>query len=186
MKKYFLIIVCILVLFIIVGCDSKKEITGRWYYSDTVNMFLRDDKTCDLISNGKKEDELCTWKYENNKLTIQTNSYTLTGRYHVQSDIITISNRTFYRDLDMAIEKAKEEKKKTAEKNKLKNVIVPDVRGMTINAARETLQKNGFTVAKDVEYITDDEIGKNLVVKTSPSIGREIKKGTEIILFVSQ
>ena len=65
------------------------------------------------------------------------------------------------------------------------NVIIPDVSKMSIVEAEKALKKQGFEVATDVEYIGDDEIEKGLVVKTSPSIGREVKKGTEIILYES-
>ena len=68
---------------------------------------------------------------------------------------------------------------------KVPNVVIPDVSKMSVIEAEKTLRKQGFDVAKDIEYIGDDEIEKGLVVKTSPSIGREVKKGTEIILYVS-
>ncbi len=68
---------------------------------------------------------------------------------------------------------------------KVPNVIIPDVSKMTVVEAEKTLRKQGFEVAKDIEYVGDDEIEKGLVVKTSPSIGREVKKGTEIILYES-
>ena len=65
------------------------------------------------------------------------------------------------------------------------NVVIPDVSKMTVIEAEKALKKQGFEVATEVEYIGDDEIEKGLVVKTSPSIGREVKKGTEIILYES-
>ena len=68
---------------------------------------------------------------------------------------------------------------------KVPNVVIPDVSKMSVIDAEKTLRKQGFDVAKDIEYIGDDEIEKGLVVKTSPSIGREVKKGTEIILYES-
>lgn len=68
---------------------------------------------------------------------------------------------------------------------KVPNVVIPDVSKMSVIEAEKTLRKQGFEVAKDVEQIGDDEIEKGLVVKTSPSIGREVKKGTEIILYES-
>ena len=68
---------------------------------------------------------------------------------------------------------------------KVPNVVIPDVSKMTVIEAEKTLRKQGFEVAKDIELIGDDEIEKGLVVKTSPSIGREVKKGTEIILYES-
>ena len=68
---------------------------------------------------------------------------------------------------------------------KVPNVVIPDVSKMTVIEAEKVLRKQGFDVARDIEYIGDDEIEKGLVVKTSPSIGREVKKGTEIILYES-
>ncbi len=65
------------------------------------------------------------------------------------------------------------------------NVEIPDVSKMTVIEAEKILRKQGFDVARDIEYIGDDEIEKGLVVKTSPSIGREVKKGTEVILYES-
>ena len=68
---------------------------------------------------------------------------------------------------------------------KVPNVVIPDVSKMSVIEAEKTLRKQGFDVARDIEYVGDDEIEKGLVVKTSPSIGREVKKGTEIILYES-
>ncbi len=65
------------------------------------------------------------------------------------------------------------------------NVIIPDVSKMTVVEAEKALKKQGFEVATEIEYIGDDEIEKGLVVKTSPSIGREVKKGTLITLYES-
>ena len=68
---------------------------------------------------------------------------------------------------------------------KVPNVVIPDVSKMTVVEAEKILHKQGFEVAKDIELIGDDEIEKGLVVKTSPNIGREVKKGTTIILYES-
>ena len=65
------------------------------------------------------------------------------------------------------------------------NVVIPDVSKMSVIEAEKILRKQGFDVATEIEYIGDDDIEKGLVVKTSPSIGREVKKGTEIILYES-
>ncbi len=65
------------------------------------------------------------------------------------------------------------------------NVIIPDVSKMTVVEAEKALHKQGFEVAKEIQYIGDDDIEKGLVVKTSPSIGREVKKGETIILYES-
>ena len=65
------------------------------------------------------------------------------------------------------------------------NVVIPDVAKMTVIEAEKALKKEGFEVATEIEYVGDEEIEKGLVVKTSPSIGREVKKGTTIILYES-
>ena len=65
------------------------------------------------------------------------------------------------------------------------NVVIPDVSKMTVIEAEKALRKQGFEVANDIEQIGDDAIEKGLVVKTSPSIGREVKKGTKITLYES-
>ena len=65
------------------------------------------------------------------------------------------------------------------------NIVIPDVSKMTVIEAEKALKKQGFEVKTEVEQIGDDEIEKGLVVKTSPSIGREVKKGTEITLYES-
>ncbi|HPE14734.1 MAG TPA: Stk1 family PASTA domain-containing Ser/Thr kinase [Bacilli bacterium] len=62
---------------------------------------------------------------------------------------------------------------------------IPDVKGLTIEAAESMLEKQGLIVALDVLKIEDEELADGLVVKTSPTIGRTVKKGTEITLYVS-
>ena len=68
---------------------------------------------------------------------------------------------------------------------KVPDVVIPNVSGMTVIEAEQALQKLGFEVATKIETVGDEEIEKGLVVKTSPSIGRTVKKGTEIILYES-
>lgn len=65
------------------------------------------------------------------------------------------------------------------------NVTIPDVSKMSVIEAEKTLKKQGFEVKTEIQYVGNDEIEKGLVVKTSPSIGREVKKGTEITLYES-
>ena len=65
------------------------------------------------------------------------------------------------------------------------DIKIPDVANMTVIEAEKELKKLGFDVATNIEYVGNDEIEKGLVVKTSPSIGRTVKKGTEIILYES-
>ena len=68
---------------------------------------------------------------------------------------------------------------------KVPNVVIPDVSKMSSIEAEKALHKQGFEVAKEIQYVEDDEIEKGLVVKTSPAIGREVKKGDTITLYES-
>lgn len=69
---------------------------------------------------------------------------------------------------------------------KIPDVVVPDVSKMSIVNAEATLKKAGF----EVETKTDEEfsttIDKDLVIKTEPSSGRSVKKGTIITLVISK
>ena len=65
------------------------------------------------------------------------------------------------------------------------DVVIPNVAGMTVQKAEETLKNSGFEVALEVQKLSDEEIDAGLVVKTSPSIGRKVKKGITITLYES-
>ncbi|MBQ8472214.1 MAG: Stk1 family PASTA domain-containing Ser/Thr kinase [Bacilli bacterium] len=65
------------------------------------------------------------------------------------------------------------------------DVVIPNVSGMTIQKAEETLKEKGFEVKIEIEQISDEDIDAGLVVKTSPAIGRKVKKGTPITLYES-
>lgn len=66
------------------------------------------------------------------------------------------------------------------------DIKIPDVSGMTVVKAEETLQEKGFEVASKTESIYDEKIAKGKVVKTDPQKGRSVKKGTMITLIVSK
>jgi serine/threonine-protein kinase len=65
------------------------------------------------------------------------------------------------------------------------DVKVPDVSSLNVEDAEKALKKVGFEVALKVEEVSSDIIEEGLIVKTSPSSGRMIKKGTTIILYQS-
>ncbi len=66
------------------------------------------------------------------------------------------------------------------------DVVIPNVAGMTVQKAEETLRKKGFTISnEDPEKISSEDIEEGLIVKTSPSIGRKVKKGASIKLYQS-
>ena len=65
------------------------------------------------------------------------------------------------------------------------DVIIPNVSGMTVQKAEETLKDKGFEVAIQIEQVSDEDIDAGLIVKTAPAIGRKVKKGTTITLYES-
>jgi len=70
-------------------------------------------------------------------------------------------------------------------KDKNKTIRIPDVVDMTIIDAEEKLEKAGFVVELETKKVDSDEIDAGRVVKTSPAIGRTVKKGTKITLYES-
>ena len=65
------------------------------------------------------------------------------------------------------------------------DVIIPNVSGMTVQKAEDTLKDKGFEVAIQIEQVSDEDIDAGLIVKTAPAIGRKVKKGTMITLYES-
>ncbi len=69
---------------------------------------------------------------------------------------------------------------------KVKEVKIPDnIINMSVVDAESELEKLGLTVASETKEISSNDIASGNVVKTSPSIGRTVKKGTEVTLYVS-
>lgn len=65
------------------------------------------------------------------------------------------------------------------------NVKVPDVAGMEEVAAEEKLIDEGLKINTELKSIASDTIEEGKVVKTDPAIGRTVKEGTEITIYVS-
>lgn len=65
------------------------------------------------------------------------------------------------------------------------DIIVPEVSGMTIVNAEETLKNAGFEVATDVIYEYSNTIPEDMIISTNPTVGRSVKKGTLVTLTVS-
>lgn len=65
------------------------------------------------------------------------------------------------------------------------DIKIPDVSGMSVSRAEEKLEKLGFEVNLKTEKIASDKYDEGEVVKTSPAIGRSVKKGTKITLYES-
>ncbi len=70
-------------------------------------------------------------------------------------------------------------------KFKTKNVTIPDVSAKSVVEASNILTDLGFSVEEETKTVASEEIEKGYVVKTSPEIGRKVKAGTTIILYVS-
>ena len=66
-----------------------------------------------------------------------------------------------------------------------KPVKIPDVEGLSVAKAEEKLEKAGLEVKVKTEKIASDKYKEGQVVKTSPAIGRTVKKGTLITLYES-
>ena len=65
------------------------------------------------------------------------------------------------------------------------DIKIPNVSGLTVAKAEEKLEKLGFEVSLETEKIASDKYKEGQVVKTSPAIGRSVKKGTLITLYES-
>ncbi len=70
-------------------------------------------------------------------------------------------------------------------KTEVKNVTIPDVSNKSIVEASNELTDLGFTVSTENKYSPSDTIAEGKIIKTSPEIGRKVKEGTTIILYVS-
>ena len=64
-----------------------------------------------------------------------------------------------------------------------KEVKVPDVYGMEISKAEDMLKKAGLKLESKEK--ASDDIGKNLVIETSPSKNRYVKQGSKVIIYYS-
>ena len=80
MKKGLLL--CLVALFVVVGCSKKDPIVGKWAYgsSDLFMYTFNSDGTCHYTTNDKD----CTYKVDGDKLSItyegDTSSFDTTFR----------------------------------------------------------------------------------------------------------
>lgn len=65
------------------------------------------------------------------------------------------------------------------------DVVVPDVTGLTIKEATDTLQKKKFKVSPTIKKDYTDEVKKGKVSKTEPVARKTVKKGATVILYKS-
>lgn len=67
-----------------------------------------------------------------------------------------------------------------------KELMIPDVTGLTEEEAVKKLQEEGFNVKDEIETVSSSEIEEGHVVKTNPIIGSKRIKGTEVTLYISE
>ena len=65
------------------------------------------------------------------------------------------------------------------------DVEIPDVSGLSVLDAEAKLMAAGLTVATEVYETPSDTVAKDMIVKTSPIIGRTVKKKSVITLYKS-
>jgi len=65
-----------------------------------------------------------------------------------------------------------------------KDVKIPDISGMNTADAISKLKLNSIGVGKEIE-ITDEEVEKGKIIKTSPEIGSTVKENQKITLYIS-
>lgn len=65
-----------------------------------------------------------------------------------------------------------------------KEITVPDVEGMELEEAVTELLTAGFVIGQKNE-MNDDQVAEGLIIKTNPKVGKVVKEGTEIDLYIS-
>ena len=65
-------------------------------------------------------------------------------------------------------------------------VTIPNVSGMTRTEAEDALLAEGITASGSVRYELTDDLASGLVVKTTPSAGAQIEKGSLVTLTLSK
>lgn len=68
---------------------------------------------------------------------------------------------------------------------KVKDVEIPNIANKSIVEAEKILKSKGLSVASETKELASSEIAAGNVVKSSPQIGRTVKKGTEVTLYIS-
>ncbi|WP_163970709.1 Stk1 family PASTA domain-containing Ser/Thr kinase [Oceanobacillus halotolerans] len=64
------------------------------------------------------------------------------------------------------------------------DVTIPDIIGMEFDEAQEELEQ--INIEAEEELVFSDEVEEGFVVRTSPQVGRTVKEGSIITVFVSQ
>ncbi|WP_040204933.1 Stk1 family PASTA domain-containing Ser/Thr kinase [Neobacillus jeddahensis] len=65
-----------------------------------------------------------------------------------------------------------------------KDVKIPDISGMSEDAAVSALKSNGLAAGEKIK-ITDEKVKKGAIIKTSPEIGSTVKENSKVTLYIS-
>lgn len=71
------------------------------------------------------------------------------------------------------------------DRSKVKTLEVPDVSTKKATEAANYLTDYGFDVSSEFKYMPSDNIEEGYVVKTSPEVGRKLKAGSKITIYLS-
>ena len=175
MKK--LTIILLIMTFLLTGCGEKdNELLGDWYYIENEVAFkisFNKNNKCEIVEDASKEVQACTYKVNSNEITINFNGEETKVKYDKKDNYIEINGIKFYNSMDAAKENIKEN-----------TIVIPDVKGMTLDEATKKLADAGLSVGLVTEkYNSDIEAGK--VIKTLPEAGRRVSKLEEVGIFVS-
>ena len=66
-----------------------------------------------------------------------------------------------------------------------KAATVPNCQNLKVSSCEKKLQAAGFVVNTKIKSVSSNTVDKNRVVKTEPSSGRSIKKGTKVTIYKS-
>lgn len=171
-------IIVLILLILLVGCSSSKDIVGTWYYvadNSVMTMIFNSDGTCSTKeeSGDWSDEDECTYEIKANKLFVTTEGETSQGvSYEVTDEYFEIMGIRLYKDIEKAREYDKENK-----------VTVPDVSGLSVVEAQEKIIKNKLSIGMIREEESDKE--KGLVIRTYPEVGEKVSRLSEITIYVS-
>ena len=68
---------------------------------------------------------------------------------------------------------------------KPKTVTIPNLKGLTVSKAEKRLEDLGLKVNSKIKEVSSDKVEEGRIVKTDPTKGKEVKKGSSVTLYKS-
>ena len=68
---------------------------------------------------------------------------------------------------------------------KPKTVTIPNLKGLTVSKAEKRLEDLGLKVNSKIKEVSSDKVEEGRIVKTDPTNGKEVKKGSSVTLYKS-